>query len=273
MPSKLKFFSYKLTKVLVVLVVFGLLVFFNPKNFFQPIRSAMFWFFSPIQKVVYNFSQEIASIKDFFLSIGELKTENEKLIKENQNLLSENASLNNIAKENDFLRHQMELLPRGKFNLAIANVTGQDPYALGNWIEIDKGERDGIAQDMPVIISNGIFIGKISEVGFSSSKVILISSPESAVNGMDLKTEAKGIAKGEYGLGIILDMILPSETVNVGDDIVTSGLGKNIPRGLFIGKVKAMQFSQDRLFQQAIVASSIDFSKLSQVFIIKEFKR
>jgi rod shape-determining protein MreC len=86
---------------------------------------------------------------------------------------------------------------------------------------------------------------------------------------MDTETGAKGIVHGEYGLGLIMDMVTQSDTLNDGDTIITSGLGSNIPRGLLVGKIKEVRVSADRLFQQAVITSRIKYSKLDVVFIIK----
>ena len=264
------FFHTKLFKVLIVLVIAGFLVFFNPYNFFNPIRSAFFAVFSPVQKITYNVTFEISGIKRFLFSIGQLKTENEQLIRENRGLLAEKIKLEEIGKENDILRQELNLLPKEKFNLEGASVISQDFYGQGDWIEIDKGERNGIEKEMPVIVDSGVLIGKVSEVFSTSSKVMLISNPDSTVNAVDSKTESKGVVRGEYGLGIIMDMVLQSENLNQGDEIITSGIGKGFPRGLFIGRVGDVGFSPDKLFKKALISSPVDFSRLQFVFVIKE---
>ena len=263
------FFHTKLFKVIVVMVICGFLIILNPYNFFNPIRSAFFVVFSPFQKVVYGLTFEISEIKNLVSSIGQLKKENEKLIKENREFLAEKSRLEEIGRENETLRQELKLLPREKFNLEGATVISQDFYGQGDWIEIDKGSNSGIEKEMPVIVDSGILIGKIGDVFPTTSKIILLSSPGSTVNAIDAKTESKGVVRGEYGLGVILDMILQSEALNQGDDIITSGIGKGFPRGLLIGKAQEIGSSGDKLFKMAIISSSVDFSKLRFVFVIK----
>ncbi|MDO8529508.1 MAG: rod shape-determining protein MreC, partial [bacterium] len=72
-----------------------------------------------------------------------------------------------------------------------------------------------------------------------------------------------------YGLGIILDMVLQSESLNKGDTIVTSKIGNDFPSGLLVGTVENISFSSDRLFQRAVVSPPVDFSHLQFVFVIK----
>ncbi len=267
-----KFFSTKLFKLLVVAVISGVLIFLNPYNFFNPIRSVFFVVFSPLQKVAYGLTYEFSEIKKFVSSIGQLKKENENLIKENRRLLSEKSGLEEERRENEILRKELSLLPREKFNLEGAVVLSQDPYGQGDWIEIGRGKTSGIEEEMPVIVDSGVLVGKIDEVYPTTSKVALLNNTGSVINAIDSKTNSKGVVRGEYGLGIIMDMVLQSEGLNKGDEVVTSGIGKNYPRGLLIGRIEEIGSSPDRLFQRAIISPSVDFSNLQFVFVIKSSK-
>ena len=264
-----KFTSTKLFKVIFIAALFLLLVFLNPVNIFNPIRSGFSEILMPFQKAFYSFSAGIEGMKDFVGSIGQLKNENEQLLKENQSLLAENAMINDTKNENTILREQLNLLPRDKYNLAAAFVVSQDPNGTGNWLEIDKGSDDGIAMGMPVIVSKGILIGRIQQVNNKSSQVTLLTNPKSTINIMTMESGAKGVAKGEYGLGIIFDMVLQTDSINVGDSVITSGIGNEIPRGLYVGTIQEIHQSDDHLFQQAVLTAPIQVSKLQMVFVIK----
>lgn len=264
------FFQTKIFKVVVVMAVSGLLVFFNPSGFFNPVRSVFGAIAYPFQKTLYFLAYKTTQFTDFISSIGELKKENEKLSRENQQGLAENALLRDMKKENMLLREQLDLAPRDKFDLETAEVIGQDPQGLGNWLVIDKGKRDGVEKNMPVIVSKGILIGKVDEVFSGNSRVLLVTNPQSAVNAVISDTEAKGIVKGEFGLGLLLDMVLQTDIIQEGDEVITSGIGGSVPRGLLIGKIQEVRSSEDRLFQQAVITPATKFSKLRVVFVIKK---
>jgi rod shape-determining protein MreC len=223
----------------------------------------------PFQKTFYVIGKDISNKLNFLKSIRNLQEDNRRLTKENYNLLGQLAVLKDEKQENEKLREQLNLAPRIKFNLEASLVIGQDPQKLGNWLLIDKGSSNGIEEGMPVIAYEGILIGKIKEVTASSAQVELLSYATSAVNAVDLETEAKGIIRGEYGLGIIMDMISQKDLVNKGDTIVTSGLGSDIPRGLLIGEVQEINPSPDKLFQQAAIMPKIKYSDLELIFVIK----
>lgn len=207
---------------------------------------------------------------EFLGSISYLRAENERLVKENSSLISEIADLRQEKKENENLREQLGLIPKKKYDLEAAYVIGQDPQKLGSWLIIDKGSSSGIEKGMPVIVSQGIIIGRISETYLSSSKIELLTNSSSSINASDLETSSRGIVKGEFGLGVILDMVAQTDVLNIGDEIVTSGLGSDVPKGLLIGKIQEIKTTQDKLFQQALIIPSVKYSSLDAVFIIKK---
>jgi len=266
----IKIFTKKSSKFLIVAIICLGIIFLNPKGFFTPLRIFTFKLAYPFQKTFYLAGKSINKYSNFLRSLSEIKKENEKLIKENHFLQSEFSKLKNQKRENEVLRSQLELAPRSDFELEAGFVIGEDLQGLGSWIMIDKGKNDGIKLGMPVIFSQGILVGKVEEVFSDTSKIALLSNSESAINAVDLETGAKGVLRGDYGLGIILDLVSQKEVLNSGDIIITSGLGSNIPKGLLIGKVQEVRSSIDNLFQQAVINPSAQFQKLDVVFVIKK---
>jgi len=264
-----KYLTKNGVRVLLVLGICSALVFFNPRGLFNPVRNIFLEIAYPFQKTFYLAGRAIGSSADFLGSIGNLNSENKKLLKENNALAAEVAFLRDEKNENAVLREQLNLIPRDKFDLTGAFIISQDPQRLNSWIMIDKGTADGISNEMPVIVADGILIGHVSETMAHTAKITLLSDSESVVNVLDVETGAKGVLRGEYGLGVVMDMVSQQDGLNKDDLVITSGLGNNIPRGLLIGKISEVRLSGDKLFQQAIVAPRIKYSKMDIVFVIK----
>lgn len=258
----------RLFRVIIICLVLSVVTFWNPRKVFYPVRVAFDFVAAPFEKVFSVLGFHADSAGEFLSSIGALKRDNERLAHENVRLASENAKLSDMQRENETLRRQFELLPRGSFRMETAEVIGQDQQSAGNWMLINKGSSDGIQNGMVVIVDQGAVVGRVSEVSPQSARITLLTSPESVINGIDAQTEAKGIVRGQYGLGIAMDTVLRADVLKQGDDIVTSGLGGDIPRGLFLGKVDSVSSTDDRLFQQAALVPATDFSKLRTVFVI-----
>jgi len=261
--------SRKIFKTVLIVAFFVFLIIINPYNFFNKVRGVFFGATYPLQKVFSISANKIHSFSEAVASIGKFKEENEYLIKENLRLRSENIELKDIAKENDDLRSQLNLLPREDFDLVSSSVIGRDLHKGNNWMIIDKGSKDGIEKDMPVIVSDGVLVGKIKEVFYTESRIVPITSPNSNVNAVTSETGAIGVVSGKYGLGIILDMVLQTDYLKVGDNVITSEISQDIPRGLLIGTIEEIYPAEGHLFQRATLSSSVDFFKLRLVFVIK----
>jgi rod shape-determining protein MreC len=270
MPKK--YFTSKIVKLVLVVIVCLVLIFTNPKGIFDPVRGFFLRLSIPFQRIFFDLSERSGELVFFLGSISELKTENAELVKENNALAAQLAKLEQEKKENVTLREQLDLLPKDKFDLVGSFVVGQDPQGSFGWVLIDKGEDVGIKSGMAAIVSGGILVGKVDEVYAHSAKVNFLLNATSSINALDLETSAKGIVRGEYGLGLVLDMVAQTDLLNVGDSIVTSGLGSEIPKGLLIGKVKEIQVSRDKLFQGAIITSRVKYANLDTIFIIKNQK-
>jgi rod shape-determining protein MreC len=264
--------SLKLFKVIFISAFLILLIFINPANLFNPLRGPIGLLFLPFQKVFYSLSAVTEGAGEFLGTIGQLKDENKKLLSENQELLAKNAMSKDAESENAILRSQLNLLPRDHWNLVAASVVSQDPQGTGNWLEIDRGSDDGIAVGMSVIVSKSILVGRVQQVNAKTAQILLLTNSKSTINATTASSGTKGIVRGEYGLGIIFDMILQTDSIKVGDDVVTSGIGGEIPRGLYVGTVQEVHDSDDHLFQQAVVVSPLQVSKLQVVFVVKDSK-
>lgn len=261
--------SRKIFKTAVIIVFFIFLIIINPYSFFNKIRGAFLGATYPLQKVFSVSADKVYSFSEAISSIGKFKGENEYLMRENLRLKSENIKSEDVIRENDDLRKQLDLLPREKFKLTVSNIIGRDLRKGNSWIIIDKGSKDGIEKDMPVIVSDGVLIGKIEDVFYAHSRVTPIISPTSNINAATVETGAIGTVNGKYGLGIILDMVLQTDYLKVGDSVITSEISQSIPRGLLIGTIRDVYPSEGHLFQRAIISSPIDFFKLRFVSVIK----
>lgn len=264
MALRRKFIQTKFFRAVIIFGVVWIFVWFSPGWLVAPFRAGVMTVSIPFQKIFSTAAFQLGDTFRFFLSIGELKSENERLEKERVRLIAENAKLSDVSKENEELRGQLELLPREKFSLKSAEVIGRDV----NWLYINQGSFNGLQKGMPVIINAGVLIGRVTEVFPSNSKVMLISNQESLINGATIDTNARGIVKGEYGLGLLFDAVLQSDVLKAGDTVVTSGLGGDIPKGLLIGTLQESRFSSDRLFQQATLVSPVKLDRLRYVFVI-----
>src|SRR5690606_38491487 len=101
---------------------------------------------------------------------------------------------------------------------------------------LDLGTEHGVAVGMPVVTDQGL-VGRISDVTASTSKVLLIIDPSSAVNAILQSSRLNGVVRGAPGGTVVMDYIRQGEEFSVGEVVLTSGLGGRFPKGIPIGQV------------------------------------
>ena len=111
----------------------------------------------------------------------------------------------------------------------------------------------------------------MTDVTGSAAQVTLLTDENSAVPVRDQKTGAKGLLRhGQAEDSLLLDFVLKTANVRVGDVIVTSGTTSKqypslFPAGILIGVVTSVGQSDTALYKQIQVDPYVDFSGLDAV--------
>lgn len=249
-----------------VIIIFIILHNFN---FFYFIEN-------PIKKVIFNitgffynknttsFTEEIKNLDKDSLVKKIVSLDEE--IKTNENYKIQNQIL---LAENEELKKQLNFFEKNNYESVGAEVIGRAVDPLATTFIINRGEDDGIKLDNPVIIANGILVGKIIKVLKNEAVVRLINDNNSKIGATILNQDnSLGLVEGGYGLGVKMDYIPQNEVINIADVVVTSGLTEGIPRGLIIGKIEVVEKQAHEPFQQAILITSADLSYINVVSVI-----
>ncbi len=153
-----------------------------------------------------------------------------------------------------------------------ANVIATaDPNALLRTIVIDKGARDGLTTGMPVVTELGM-VGRIINVAANASRILLITSPSSAISGRLQTSRDEGSVIGQPSGDLRMTFIPLDAQVQEGDIVITSGLGGNLPPDIVIGQVISVQQLQYELYQEAVIRSLNNFDTLEIVLVITNFQ-
>ncbi len=158
-----------------------------------------------------------------------------------------------------------------EYRRIIADVIGQDTNPALQSILIDKGIEDGVRAGMPVEAARGL-IGQVYRATNNAAQVALLTETASAIPVRLGTTRATGMLRGA-GRGALptLDWIDLQYVVEVGELVMTSGLGGNFPADLVIGRVVEVERNEAELFQRAIVQPAVDFRTLETVFVVTDF--
>jgi rod shape-determining protein MreC len=122
---------------------------------------------------------------------------------------------------------------------------------------------------MAVLANQGV-VGKIIAISPHASRVLLIDDHNSALDGFDQRSRARGIVAGLVDGGLILKYADRSQDIRIGDTIVTSGLDGIFPRGLLVGTIQSVHRGAPGLFLGVRIEPAVDFRELEQVLIVTQ---
>lgn len=188
-------------------------------------------------------------------------------------LTVQSANSKELEEENKKLRAQLSFLSTNKYKNILANVISQDlifDIREGDQdIVIDKGLRDGIRENLGVINENGVIIGKVIEARDSLAKICLTTNRNCKFAAtIQNQNRTMGITEGDLGLTIKMNFIPQSDTISIGDTVITSGLGGNIPRGLVIGKVSQVNNRSNEIWQDVSIEPLTNLNSLTIVSVL-----
>jgi rod shape-determining protein MreC len=117
-------------------------------------------------------------------------------------------------------------------------------------------------------MNNAGVIGHVIHSSPNSSKVLLITDGRSAVDSLFQETRESGITVGT-GENICEMKFVPiSAKINLGDKVISSGLGGVFPKGLVVGRVVDIVKQSQELFQDIMVEPSADLSNIEEVIVL-----
>ncbi len=133
---------------------------------------------------------------------------------------------------------------------------------------INKGRRDSVESNLPIINQNGL-LGRVDIVMENYSSVRLLTDPANRVAARLARSREMGIIRYSPRQGMILDNFPVQGDVKVGDTVLSSGLGGIYPGGLIIGTVAEVSRPEHKPFCHIIVKPAANVRSLEEIFILK----
>ncbi|HLG69436.1 MAG TPA: rod shape-determining protein MreC [Chloroflexota bacterium] len=236
----------------------------------QPAEDVASRAFTPVQSVLTKQTNGVFDLWATLSQIAQLRDENERLRKEVATLRAQDADLNRVEAENSTMRAQLKYAQANpQFTLMPASVIAKDLHGLDDYVEIDRGALDGLQPQMTVVSPDGYLVGRILRLTEHRARVLIITNPSSSVAAIiSSPDQPEDVVDGQVHGKLLMRNIPQAAKVKVGDDVLTSGLGANFPKGIKIGQLATLTNSDIQLFQQAEVAPYCDFGRLSDVEVI-----
>lgn len=224
---------------------------------------------TPVQSGLVYLKNKISKNDNFFVSLEELKEENEKLKAQNLELEKSSRELEIIKAENETLKEYVGLKNKySQYSSKPAYVIQKDFSNFSKIIEINLGKNDGIDVNMTVISEKGL-VGHIISVTDSTAKVQTIVDTSNAISASLKSTRDSILIKGTLEeTGLKATLIPTDASILEGDSLETSGVGGIYTKGILIGNIKKIVNTKNVTDRYAYVEPAVDFSKLETVLVI-----
>ena len=226
---------------------------------------------SPLQAALRGGVREIQDIWGYIRGLRDLAMENRGLSEEIVYLRGEMRMARELERDNQMMRDLLGFVRRFPNRLISCEVIGRDGTGWWQTARLDKGAASGVAEGRAVITPEGL-IGRTVSVSDRTADVLLLSDPSCKVS---VRLSRLGVFGVVEGLGkkpgeqpaCRMDFISQTSEVQLGDEVVTSGLGGLFPKGLLVGRVSRVEMNESGLYQTAWIDSAAGLGALEYAFV------
>lgn len=219
---------------------------------------------NPLQKSVILATDGVAAIRSNLFGASDAATA--RLRSENAQFKEQLVNHEELRQENERLKKLLSFSAQREERMVPARVIGVDASSWFRSIIIDRGSSEQIREGMAVVSAYGV-VGRVVTSTPHSSRVLLVVDAASKLSTMIERTRARAICRGD-GDAMSLDYLPLTDDVQVGDLLITSGLGGGFPKGLIVGAVTRVDKRGYDMFQSVKVEPAVDFEHLEEVLVI-----
>lgn len=215
----------------------------------QPLRATLATVLLPLQRAALGPARAADLVGSYISGLEQAVAQNDTLRRQ---LASQSEAITRAARleaENAELRALMGLRPATPLGTVQAEVLFEAADRYSRKVMIDRGSVAGITLASPVIHESGL-LGQVTRVYPLSAEVTLLQDQQISVPVLNQRTRQRGVAFGDGAddAGMELRFVAANADVQVGDELVTSGLDGVYPPGLPVARVAQVQRQAETSF-------------------------
>jgi rod shape-determining protein MreC len=273
---KARFSATAYVFIMLTLVSFSVLM-FSTRSFLLDFKEIGLSIFSGARGGVHELSSLVSQTVLAVRELADLRREHAELLKRLSRYEEMERSSAEIRQENIRLREQLGFAQGVRYRHIPAEISGRDPDNLFSALVINKGKHAGVASGMAVItFQDGVqsLVGKVIHSGAFESLVMPLYDTSSYISSRLAVSRYEGLVEGQGKSDEPLRMsLIPKQArdeINVGDMVVSSGMGGVYPAGINIGRVSKVNYREYEVSMDAELESIVDFSRLEYVFVLEK---
>ncbi len=223
--------------------------------------------------VAANLPTQIGSwTMELFSTRDSLQTENHRLKDEILLLQAQQQKFAALEHENMRLRDLLESSLKVKDRVLIAELVAVDLDPYKHQVLINKGASSGVFEGQPVLDANAV-MGQVTSVTPYTSTVLMITDARHSLPIQILRTGQRAIAVGTGDIDRLSIPYLPNNTdIEVGDLIVTSGLGGRFPPGYPVATVTGAKRTEGKAFIDVVATPNAQLNHTREVLLVWTIK-
>ena len=274
-----KFFhsiKFKITAALLCALLFSVFIAAVSANGSSPVSSVLGFITAPVEKAAIYLNNTFSDFNGHFVSSKAYASKIKELEEEINNLRTE---IVDFEKTKHKLEAYEDFLGVKKDNPDFTFVPGEiilrDMNDFYGSFTLNIGTDDGVNINDPVIYSENL-VGVIKTVTHNTCTVYTLFNPDVSVSTYEIRTRESCYTESDLSLSkdgfIRLSGLTKNTPVVSGGIVCTSGIGGIYPKDLIIGTVREIKTDISGLSSYALIAPSVNYSKLTDVFVITDFE-
>jgi rod shape-determining protein MreC len=237
-------------------------------NHLEAVRGFLSGAIAPLRYAVNVPVQFLGWSSDRVRSRAELIERVNALEKRNRLLRARQLKFETISSENERLRALLDSTAEHDDRVLVAELLSVDLDPFRQQVVVNQGSSDGAYRGQPLIDANGV-LGQLIHVGPVSATALLISDPNHAlpvqINRTGLRTIAEGTGEPD---ALDLRYIPNNADVQVGDRVVTSGLGGHYPANYPVATVVAVERRPGQPFARVVAEPLARLTRSREVLLV-----
>src|SRR5688572_12849114 len=238
-------------------------------DYMEQVRYYVGFVVTPLHYVAELPGRGLNLIGGLFASRNQLQRENARLQEQLLMQQYQLQKLEHLTAENRRLNELLNASTVVNERVVRVEMVGESPDPFAKRILIGKGKTDGVYLGQAVFDAYGL-MGQVIEVTPFTSWVLLITDPQHATPVQFNRNGTRAIASGTRdSLHLLnLDNIPNTADIQVGDELVTSGLGERFPAGYPVGVVSSVTNDPGKPFATVVVTPTAQIDRSRNLLLV-----
>ncbi len=236
----------------------------------QPLEGVVRGLFLPLARGFSAFGSATHGLLVGSPTENRLKEQNIELEARVSTLAVDYVRLRALEEQNRSLQALTKFLTATGYDQVPARVIARSVDPRNAEVLIDRGSKDGVEAGMAVVMEEGVFIGKVTQLRERVATVTLVSDEHSRIAASRPgRHRLLGLVEGRSNNVARLTLIPQTEDIKINDVIVTAGTEDKIPADLVIGFINDVEGKPTDPFKNASLEPLARMDYVSLVSVLR----